>query len=63
MFHAGTRADNDTAVTNGGRVLAVTARGADIPEALRRSYATVQEISWPGHYYRTDIGQDLLKFL
>ena len=63
VFHAGTRADNDTAVTNGGRVLAVTARGADIPEALRRSYATVQEISWPGHYYRTDIGQDLLKFL
>ncbi|MGB3780396.1 MAG: phosphoribosylamine--glycine ligase [Tunicatimonas sp.] len=63
VFHAGTRADSDTVTTNGGRVLAVTARGEDIPDALRRSYATVKKISWPGHYYRTDIGQDLLKFL
>jgi phosphoribosylamine--glycine ligase len=63
VFHAGTRADGQTVVTNGGRVLAVTARGEDIPEALRRCYATVQQISWSGHYYRTDIGQDVLKFL
>lgn len=63
VFHAGTRLNDETVVTNGGRVLAVTAQGADIPEALRRSYATVQQIHWPGHYYRTDIGQDLLKFL
>ncbi len=63
VFHAGTRLDNGTVTTNGGRVLAVTARGKDIPEALRRCYATAEKISWPSHYYRTDIGQDLLKFL
>ena len=63
VFHAGTHLTNETVVTNGGRVLAVTARGQDISEALQRCYATVREISWPGQYYRTDIGQDLLKFL
>ena len=63
VFHAGTRQKETQVVTNGGRVLAVTARGEDIPEALRRCYKTVGQISWPGHYYRTDIGQDLLEFL
>ena len=63
VFHAGTRAADGQVVTNGGRVLAVTARGHDIPEALYWSYETVQKIHWDGYYYRSDIGQDLLKFL
>ncbi len=63
VFHAGTRLEGETVLTNGGRVLAVTARGEDIPAALRRSYETVKKIHWDGRYYRSDIGQDLLKFL
>ncbi len=63
VFHAGTRLDNETVVTDGGRVLAITALGNDISEAISQSYQTVRQIQWPGHYYRTDIGQDLLKFL
>ncbi|MGB3850545.1 MAG: phosphoribosylamine--glycine ligase [Tunicatimonas sp.] len=63
VFHAGTRQEAENVLTNGGRVLAVTAQGKDIDEALRRSYDTVQKIRWEGQTYRTDIGQDLLKYL
>jgi phosphoribosylamine--glycine ligase len=62
VFHAGTRQEAGNVLTNGGRVLAVTAQGRDIAEALRRSYDTVHKIRWEGQTYRTDIGQDLLKY-
>ncbi len=60
VFHAGTKADGDRILTNGGRVLAATGLGSDIEAALAQSYRTLAQISWPGIYYRQDIGRDLL---
>ncbi len=57
VFHAGTQRDAGGAVrTAGGRVLGVTARGGDIPEAISRAYAAVDRIRWPGAFCRRDIG-------
>lgn len=55
-FHAGTRRDRDAIVTAGGRVLGVTALGADLTTARARAYAAVQGITWEGMFYRRDIG-------
>jgi len=60
IFHAGTKSDGELVVTNGGRVLAVTGIGADIHEALEKSYSLASKICWKDLYYRKDIGQDLL---
>ncbi|WPP51014.1 phosphoribosylamine--glycine ligase [Catalinimonas niigatensis] len=60
VFHAGTKAEGNQVLTNGGRVIAVTGKGKRIEEALQNSYQAVQQISWEGVYYRKDIGQDLL---
>ena len=62
-FHAGTALKEGSVVTNGGRVLGVTAIGADIPRAIKKAYAATAKISWPTAYYRTDIGQKALKFV
>jgi phosphoribosylamine--glycine ligase len=56
VFHAGTRAENGTVVTNGGRVLCVCALGDTIAAAQRQAYACVGRIDWQDVYYRTDIG-------
>ncbi|GAB5413346.1 MAG: phosphoribosylamine--glycine ligase [Congregibacter sp.] len=57
VFHAGTqRQDNGTVVTQGGRVLCVTALGANIREARDNCYAAVDMISWEGAFHRRDIG-------
>ncbi|MFD1803806.1 phosphoribosylamine--glycine ligase [Mixta tenebrionis] len=56
VFHAGTRLENDRALTNGGRVLCVTALGKDIAEAQRRAYELASSISWEGSFCRRDIG-------
>ena len=61
VFHAGTQRRNGQVVTNGGRVLGVTARGADIDEAVNAAYAAAARISWPGVHYRTDIGRRALQ--
>ncbi len=61
VFHAGTSLENEEMKTNGGRVLAVTALGNQLSEALEQSYAGALSIYWYGLYYRKDIGQDLLK--
>lgn len=53
--HAGTALRNGEIVTAGGRVLAVVALGQDLSEARHAAYASVQEISWEGAQYRTDI--------
>ncbi|HZT64235.1 MAG TPA: phosphoribosylamine--glycine ligase [Acidimicrobiales bacterium] len=56
VFHAGTRAGpGGRLVTGGGRVLNVTAMGADLAQARSRAYAAAAKISWPGLHYRTDI--------
>lgn len=55
-FHAGTATNNDDIVTNGGRVLCVTALGDTVTEAQRLAYESVNKISWDGVFCRTDIG-------
>lgn len=60
-FHAGTALKNGKVVTNGGRVMALTAFGKDIKDALAKSNAAAEIISWDRKYYRRDIGLDLLK--
>ncbi len=56
IFHAGTKRDGDHVVADGGRVLGVTARGADIAQAKARAYAAVAKIDWRGGFCRHDIG-------
>jgi phosphoribosylamine--glycine ligase len=58
VFQAGTREDDSgKLVTSGGRVLAVSALGADLSEALEAAYRGVGCITFEGAYYRSDIGQ------
>jgi len=56
VFHAGTRLEGDRVLTNGGRVLCVTALGDDVAAAQKRAYALAQPISWQGSFCRRDIG-------
>jgi phosphoribosylamine--glycine ligase len=56
IFHAGTRRDGNRILADGGRVLGVTARGADIREAQSRAYGAIDEIDWPQGFCRRDIG-------
>lgn len=56
VFHAGTIMKDDLVVTNGGRVLCVTALGEDVAAAQKHAYALAQHISWEGSFCRRDIG-------
>ena len=57
IFHAGTkRTDNGRVVTDGGRVLAVTATAPTFAAAREKAYRNVARISFEGIHYRTDIG-------
>ncbi len=56
VFHAGTALHGEQIITSGGRVLCVTALGADIAEAQQRAYRLVERIDWDGVYCRRDIG-------
>lgn len=56
VFHAGTTMKDDLVVTNGGRVLCVTALGDDVAAAQKNAYALAQHISWNGSFCRRDIG-------
>ena len=56
IFHAGTKREGEGFVTAGGRVLGVTARGADLKSALDRCYEAAGKIRFEGRHYRTDIG-------
>jgi phosphoribosylamine--glycine ligase len=60
IFHAGTALKNGKLVTNGGRVLGVSALGDDIADAIARAYEAIDYISWEGMYYRRDIGHRAL---
>jgi len=55
VFHAGTASRGDKIVTDGGRVLGVTALGDTIEAAQKRAYEAVAKITWDGAYYRKDI--------
>ncbi|MEE0978916.1 MAG: phosphoribosylamine--glycine ligase [Muribaculaceae bacterium] len=60
LFHAGTKlTDDGQLVTSGGRVIAVSSLGADIPSALRKSYNSIELINFEGKNFRRDIGKDL----
>lgn len=58
LFHAGTANKDGDIVTNGGRVIAITSYGKDIKDALAKSYANAEHISYEGKYYRKDIGYE-----
>ena len=63
VFHAGTAEKEGKIVTNGGRVLGVTALGDTIKDAIDRAYQAVSLISWEGVQYRKDIGAKALRRL
>ena len=57
VFHAGTALnEQQQVVTNGGRVLCVTALGETVTQAQQQAYAAVDKIDWQNVYFRTDIG-------
>lgn len=63
VFHAGTARNDGSIITNGGRVLGVSAVGDGIENAIKNVYNAVSKISWDGAYYRTDIGKKALMYL
>ena len=56
-FHAGTKFDGDQIVTNGGRVLGVTAKGKDLKEARANAYTATEWVKFDNKYMRHDIGK------
>lgn len=62
-FHAGTKKSGSKIVTNGGRVIATSAYGTSIHEALAKSNEAADLISFSGKYFRKDIGNDLKKLI
>tara|TARA_Y100001970_G_scaffold149329_1_gene183235 strand:- start:41148 stop:42428 length:1281 start_codon:yes stop_codon:yes gene_type:complete len=61
IFHSGTRLDSENVLTNGGRVLCVTALGDDLNQSNEKAYSAVNELDWDGKYYRKDIGFRVMK--
>jgi phosphoribosylamine---glycine ligase len=61
IFHAGTKMENNKLVTNGGRVLGISAVGDTLEEALAKAYKAVEKISFEGMQYRKDIGKKALE--
>ncbi len=61
VFQAGTSQHGQSLVTNGGRVLSVTAFGKDLEQAIAAAYRSVALIAYEGRTFRTDIGHDLLR--
>ncbi len=57
VFHAGTKKTDEGFVTNGGRVLGVTAKGADLKEARSKAYEATEWIDFENKYMRHDIGK------
>lgn len=60
VFHAGTRLDDGRVLTNGGRVLGVTALGSTVSAAKLQAYRAVKEIRWDGAWCRKDISDKAL---
>jgi len=62
IFHAGTAMKDGKLVTSGGRVLAVTINGNGIEKSREEVYPEIDKIFYTNKYYRSDIGNDLLKY-
>jgi phosphoribosylamine--glycine ligase len=60
VFHAGTTLQDGKVVTNGGRLLGVTALGRNIEDARNKAYADIEHIQYEGKHYRTDIAKKAL---
>ncbi len=60
VFHAGTIESDGAIKTNGGRVLAISSFGQSLPEALNKSYKTIDNICFEEMYFRKDIGHEFL---
>lgn len=56
-FHAGTKLENGQIVTNGGRVVGITAKGKDLKEARKNAYEATEWIQFANKYMRHDIGK------
>ncbi|MDY2927006.1 MAG: phosphoribosylglycinamide synthetase C domain-containing protein, partial [Eubacteriales bacterium] len=63
VFHAGTKRDGDKLLTNGGRVLGITAVAQSLEDAVGASYEAAKSIGFDGVYYRHDIGKRALNAL
>ncbi len=63
VYHAGTAIKDGKLVTSGGRVLGVTALGADLPQALDKAYAALEQIHFDNMHFRNDIGKKALAAL
>ena len=63
VFHAGTKLENNKVLTNGGRVLGVTALGDSLQSAITNAYSAAGLITWKNKYCRTDIGKKGLLYL
>ena len=61
VFHSGTCIKNKDILTNGGRVLCVTALGNDLNLSNKKTYSAIEKIHWDGKYYRSDIGFRVMK--
>ena len=56
LFHAGTKYENETVLTNGGRVFCATALGSDLKDAQKNAYNLVNNVEFDGAFFRNDIG-------
>jgi phosphoribosylamine--glycine ligase len=56
VFHAGTKLADGKMLTNGGRVLGITAVAADLDAAIKRAYEAVEKVTFEGEFHRSDIG-------
>jgi len=63
IFHSGTTIENGNIVSDGGRVLCISALGSDVRQAQKIAYDAVKKITWEGVYYRNDIGDKAIKLL
>jgi phosphoribosylamine--glycine ligase len=62
VFHAGTKRMQESVLSDGGRVLAITGRGNSLMEAREAAYENARQINWDGLYFRNDIGLDLMNY-
>ena len=62
VFHAGTKLVDGQVVTNGGRVLGVTALGSSLADAKLQAYTAVQAVRWPGAWCRKDISDKAVQY-